>query len=261
MLKEKVMPATQPIDIGFPETGDLHLKLSVGGCKLAVKPGTGPAWVSGVYRDPTGNVPIKTALDGNTLDIRQDVQFGSWPTKWDAPTLELTLGTGKPYTLTIENGASESEFDLGGLPIAWLVIKAGAGKIGFDFSAPNPQPMTLLDLDAGVGALNLHHLANANFSEMTVNTGAGKFLFDFGGTLQRDAHAHLDVAMAALELSVPSSVPTKVKAETNLSGFSVGDGFMTREGALWNQAAVAGKTPTLLISARATMSSFELRST
>jgi hypothetical protein len=36
---------------------------------------------------------------------------------------------------------------------------------------------------------------------------------------------------------------------------------MTREGALWNQAAVAGKTPTLLISARATMSSFELRST
>ncbi len=55
----------------------------------------------------------------------------------------------------VQFGASESTFDLGGLPITRLVIKKGAGKVDFDFSAPNPQLMGLLKLEVGAVGLKM----------------------------------------------------------------------------------------------------------
>jgi hypothetical protein len=59
-------------------------------------------------------------------------------------------------------------------------------------------------------------------------------------------------------LTVPASTAVKMSGEAIMGGIDTGDGFMKREGAWWNEAALAGKTPCLTINARMTMGGVRL---
>ncbi|HLF26241.1 MAG TPA: hypothetical protein VJG32_07890 [Anaerolineae bacterium] len=250
-----------PINVEFPQVTDLHLKLTVGACHLSVKPGDHSAWVNGLYHDPAGALPLKIEQEGGTVKITQEYRSAEWLglIGREAPRLDLTLGKTRPYVLTLEVGASESHFDLGGLPVTRLLVKQGAGKADFDFSALNPQPMSLLDLDAGAVGLEMRNLANANFAEMTIDGGAAAYKFDFSGTLQRDAHVRLTTGMSAVEVRVPAATAAKITTETVLGGLNLGDGFTRREGAFWTQAALAGQTPVLTMQASVSLGGLTLR--
>ena len=251
------------INAPFPDVGSPHLKIKVGACRLMVTPGDGAAWVVGTYHDPTGALPARIEPEGGNVTITQEVRPAEW---WsllggNPPRFDLALGKAKAYMLTFEVGASESSVDLGGLPITRLLIKQGAGKADFDFSAPNPQPMSLLDLDAGAVGLDMKNLANANFAEMSVDGGAAAYQFDFGGALLREAHVRITTGMSSVEIRVPASSAARIATESFLGGLDVGDGFTKQEGVFWTQAALAGGTPVLAIQASITMGGLQLRTT
>jgi hypothetical protein len=248
------------IEVAYPKADDLHLKLSVGACRLKVAPGDDERWVSGTYRHPP-ELPPKIEQQGGTVRVTQEHKEQWGPFSDPTPRFDLTLGKAKPYMLTLEAGASESRFDLGGLPISRLLIKQGAGKGDFDFSAPNPQAMRLLDLDAGAVSIEMRNLANANFAEMRVDGGVASYKFDFGGTLQRDAHVDIKAGMASVEVSVPVSTAAKITVESVMAGLDVGDGFMKKESAFWTPAALGGGTPVLMIHANVTMGGLRIRTT
>jgi hypothetical protein len=177
---------TTEISVAYPEAPDLQLRITVGACRLTVAPGDGEEWVSGSYQAPSGALPVKVQQEGGNLRITQEYRLaGIGGVLSRVPRLDLKLGKANPYGLSLETGATESTSDLGGLPVTRMVVKQGAGKIYFDFSAPNPQSMSLLDLDAGAVNLEMRNLANANFAEMRVDGGAAAYKFDFGGNLQR----------------------------------------------------------------------------
>jgi len=252
-----------PINVAYPEASNLHLKIKAGACRLKVLPGDGATWVAGAYHDPAGALPLRIEQEGGSATITQEYRSAEW---WNllggnAPSLELALGGARPYALTLEVGASESTFDLGGLPITRLFIKQGAGKAGFDFSAPNPQPMSLLDLDAGAVGIEMKNLANANFAEMSADGGAASYQFDFGGALRRDAHIRVTTGMSSVDIRVPASTAAKITTESFLGGLDIGDGLTKKEGAFWTQAALAGSTPVLAIHANVTMGGLQLRTT
>lgn len=114
----------QTIDVGFPEGEKLRLRIRVGGCRLRVRPGGGDRWVTGTYHDPTGTLPCRVVEDGSTLEITQGLNVSSLTGVFSGvPTLDLTLGTAKPYRLVLEGGATESTLDLGGLPITDLELR------------------------------------------------------------------------------------------------------------------------------------------
>jgi hypothetical protein len=248
-----------PIDVAYPESSSLHLKLSVGGCRLKVAPGSA-AWVTGAYYDPSGVLPHRIEREGGMVKITQEYRSADWLNLLGGvtPRFDLALGAAKPYALTLEVGASECSFDLGGLPLSRLLIKQGAGKVGFDFSAPNPEAMSLLSLDSGAVGMEMKNLANANFAEMSVNGGAASYKFDFGGSLQRDGHVRITTGMASVEIIVPATTAAKITTESVLGGVNVGDGFTKKEGAFWTEAALAGKTPVLTIHANVTMGALHL---
>ena len=123
---------------------------------------------------------------------------------------DLSLGKSKPYALTIETGAGECSLDLGGLPITRLELKHGADKMDLDFSAPNPQRMSLLDLGSGAGSTEIKNLANANFAGMNVEGGAVGYILHFGGELQRDARVRIQTGLASIEISIPKSTAAKI---------------------------------------------------
>ncbi|MBU0491548.1 MAG: hypothetical protein KKA73_31340 [Chloroflexi bacterium] len=250
---------TSEIHIPYPEAQSLNLKITVGACALRVSPGDQVAWVTGTYRHPAA-LPHKIEEAGGTVKITQEQKGWLGPFGDSAaPCFDLALGKAKPYTLAFKVGASDNKLDLGGLPLNRLMIKQGAGKGLFDFAAPNPQPMSLLDLDAGAVSIEMRNLANANFGEMRVNGGAAAYRFDFGGALQRDAHVHISTGMASIELIVPGTTAARITMESFMASLDVGDGFMKKEGAFWTQGALEGNTPTLQIHANVTMGSLKLR--
>lgn len=247
------------INISFPEAEGLHLRLAVGACRIHVVPGDGDQWVTGTYEDPSNAIPLRIVQEGNTVKITQEFD---WPETWGSvnrpPTFDLELGKGRPYRLTLEGGASESEIDLGGLPLRGLTVKYGAGKQEFDFSAPNPEAMEQITFSAGAAGIELEHLANANFSHMKLDGGAATFELGFEGSLQRDADVTINTGMASVELAVPAATAAKISAETVLGDLDVGDGWMKKEGAFWNQAALDGSTPVLTVSAQVVMGAVRL---
>jgi hypothetical protein len=253
--------STTPINIAYPESGELQLKLALGACKLEVEPGAGGEWVQGIYDDPTGSVPLTVAEEGASVRIAQEYSSTDvWGiTKGNAPKCTLALGTSQPYALTLEIGASDSEFELGGLPLTQLTIKQGAGKFEFDFERPNPSPMSRLELRAGASGIAMKRLANANFAELQVTGGAAAYKLDFGGTLQRDGNVTISAGLASVEVIVPAATAAKIVSESMLAGVDVGDGFMKREGAFWTAAALAGQTPLLTIKASVAFGSLRLR--
>ena len=89
--------------------------------------------------------------------------------------------------LTIETDASDSTFELTGLPLSSLSVQLGAGKTVLRFSQPNPWALSVFDLDAGAGSVEIDSLANANGANLTLD----------GGTLQRDVWAALVQAARA----------------------------------------------------------------
>lgn len=250
------------IDVAYPEASDLHLRISVGACRLKIIPGEGEAWIAGTYDDPTGKLPAKILQEGGTVSIAQERDWADifgW--FGGVPTFDLSLGKDRPYMLTLETGASESRFDLGGLPLSRLVVKHGAGKMEIDFSAPNPQEMSLLTLRGGASGMEIGNLANANFAEMSIEGGVASFKFDFGGTLHRNAHARISTGMSSVEIQVPASTAAKIISESLVGGLDLGDGFTKKEGAFWTEAALAGNTPLLTIRTSVALGSLHLRTT
>jgi hypothetical protein len=118
--------------------------------------------------------------------------------------------------------------------------------------------MSLLELHAGAASLEMENLANANFSEMTVDGGAASYAFDFSGQLQRDGNVRITAGVANVEIIVPPANAARISTETTLGNLDLGDGFMKKEGALWNQAALEGKFPVLSVNANVTLGSIML---
>jgi len=245
--------------IPFPDASDRHLRIRVGACRLTIARGAGGDWVTGTYDDPTGGLACHISQEGGSARITQEPRLVGLQ-RWGrgVPTFELALGTAQPYMLTIDTGASDTEFELGGLPLTRLAIKLGAGKNVTRFLEPNPQAMGVLDLDAGAGSIELRGLANTNFADMTLDGGAAAFICDFGGTLRRDSSAHLNTGMSSLEIVVPGTTAVRIASEPVLGRLEASDGFTTRDGGYWTRPAIDGGTPVLTIHANIALGTLSL---
>ncbi len=254
-------PTVTVINVPYPKAAERELRISVGACRLQIRPGADAEWVSGSYRDPSGLLPCRIIQEGGTVRISQERNWGDILGRiGDLPaTFDLVLGKANPYGLTLETGASEANLDFGGLPIRRMEIKQGAGKVAVDFSAPNPVEMGKLKLSSGASGVEMKNLANANFAEMDVEGGAAGYSFDFGGTLQRDGRVRISAGVSSVEVYVPASTAVKIVSESVLGGVDVGDGFMKKEGSFWNEAALAGRSPLLAISASVALGSLRIR--
>ena len=254
-----------PVEIPYPDASDLHIRIAEGACRLKVTPGKGDAWISGAQRDPSGVRPLYVNQEGGAVTLTEQPNasyVGDWFRAghvFAVPTIDLAFGRAKPFRLTVEIGASENQLDLGGVPLSRLALRHGAGKTAVDFSAPNPQPMTLMEIGAGAGSTELRNLANAHFAELLIEGGMAAFALDFGGTLQQDAHARITAALSSVTIAVPATTAARIATESSLGHVEGGEGFTVKESAFWTPAALDGRTPLLTISASVTLGSLNLR--
>lgn len=204
------------ISIAAPE-GEARLSLAFGAGKLTLAPGA-KKLVEGTatYNLPDFKPEIK--LDGAEISLKQgDYQVNGVPVFKDLKNeWDLKLGT-TPTDLTINAGAYEGHFDLGGLALTNLTVNDGAADVKLDFSAVNTEKLGVFSYKTGASNVTLTNLANANFGTLVFESGAGNYTLDFGGKLQRDGSATVRSGMSNLTLVVPKGMPVTVKVNGGLS--------------------------------------------
>jgi hypothetical protein len=217
---------TDQILVAAPD-GDATLTLTFGAGKLMLAPGA-KKLVEGTatYNIPDLKPEIKTE-SGDVSITQGNYKMNGMPVfknlknEWD-----LKLGTA-PMDLTINAGAYEGTFDLGGLALTNLTINDGAAQVTADFSSANKEKLGVLSYKTGASNVSLKNLGNANFGTLIFESGAGNYKLDFGGTFQRDGSATIRSGMSNLTLVVPSTVAATIKVSSGLSNVQVPTG--------WNQ--------------------------
>lgn len=230
------------ISIAAPE-GEARLSLAFGAGKLILAPGAKQL----VEGTATYNVPDfkpEIQIDGAEISLKQgDYQVNGLPVFKDLKNeWDLQLGT-TPLDLTINAGAYEGSFDLGGLALTNLAVNDGAAEVTLDFSAVNTEKLSLLSYKTGASNVTLTNLANANFGTLVFESGAGNYTLDFGGKLQRDGSVTIRSGMSNLTLVVPEGVAATIKVSSGLSNVQAPAGWEQR-GDTYTQA---GSGPELTI--------------
>lgn len=251
--------AAQKIDIPYPDAPELSLLLRTGPCRVKLSPSDGPQWISGIYEDPSAVLPLQvTAGPATTIAQSFDLSaFGGLV----LPRLELAIARTRPFALELQAGASENYFDLGGLPISRLVVKAGAGRFDIDFATPNPTTMSTLDLGAGAGAISARRLANANFTMLHFGGGVASCTLDFSGQLLRDASGRIDAGLGSLEIIVPALTPCRVSTRSFASARRARGGFTQQGDAFATTPALQGAHPLLDLDISLAFGSLDLSTT
>ena len=248
-----------PVRVPYPDAAEPRLRLRLGPCVLVVVPTDEPDWITGSYDDHGNGLPLSAQLEADTATLSQGFSLRSTASVLGLPRLELAISARRPFAFTMEAGASESAFDLGGLPITALELKAGAGKFDVDFSRPNPVEMRTMELATGAGAFAAHHLANANFATLHAGTGVAGCVLDFSGTLLHDASARIDSGLASVELVIPAATAARVHAKTFAAGTDLIGGFTRRTDGYYTAPALEGGHPILVIEASIAFGQLTLR--
>src|ERR671919_2117553 len=258
--RRRILMGETPIQVAYPSVDHPHLRIALGACRFTAGPGEGDEWVAGTYSDPTDRRPLRIIEEGPRVTITEaEPSFERIPAVFGGvPRYEVELGKMRPFSLTIETGASDFDLDLGGIPLSRLTVRQGAGKLELGFPEANPEPMELLEISSGAARIELENLANANFSEMRLSGGAASYELDFGGVPSRDAEVSIETGISGVVVSIPTSTAARVIAETTLGSVDVGDGFTKSEGAFSTEAALRGDGPGLRIRAGVRLGSLQL---
>jgi hypothetical protein len=246
-----------PIRVPYVDTEPLVLRLELGACRLRVTPGGEDPWVEGTYSDPTDDLPPRLDVDGGRVTLRQDRTVGGTVGLLrGAPTCELRLGTARAFRLELDTGASEVDLDLSGVPLVGLHVRSGAGKLAVAVHRPNPADLDEVSLRIGAGSLEATGLGNLAAARLRADTGAAALSLDLRGELRHHLDARITAGMSGLRLTLPADRPVRVSSETTLGSRDIGDGFLTRDGALYTAAE---GTPIVDLHATVALGSLQLR--
>lgn len=231
----------ESITVSAPKSDKTRLTLSFGAGMLNLSLGA-EGLVDGttVYNIPQlkpeiiqqdGNIEIKQG------DFKNIVNFKEVKNRWD-----LKLGD-MPMDLSINAGAYQGSFELGGLSITSLTVKDGAASVELSFSEPNRTQMSVLRYETGASNVTLSGLANANFSTLMFSAGAGDYKLDFGGELKNDGTVRIEAGAGNVQLIVPKDVNARVTVESALTSVNHSSSW-SQNGNEYNQS---GEGPVLTI--------------
>jgi hypothetical protein len=150
---------------------------------------------------------------------------------------EWTLQLGQvPLNLSLNSGAYDGTLNLGGVPLRRLAISDGASNARVSFDTANPEEMERLTYDTGASSVRLTGLANANFADMAFNGGAGEYVLDFSGDLQRDAAVRVRAGVASVRVVVPANTAARVLVTGSLTDVNT-EGAWLRSGDTYETGA------------------------
>jgi hypothetical protein len=212
---------------------EMHLTLSFGAGTLKLSPGEGSNLVDGTAVYNFEQLKPEIVKDGNNVEIKNENFKGLVNPKDIVNEWDLKLGK-SPIDLTINAGAYNGMYELGGLSLTNLTVKDGAANVDLSFSKPNLVEMSILRYETGASDVKLAGLANANFSTLMFNGGAGSYTLDFSGELTREGVVKIEAGAGDVQLIIPKDVNAKVTVESTLASVNHSSGW-TENGSEYTQ--------------------------
>jgi hypothetical protein len=130
-----------------------------------------------------------------------------------------------PMNLVVEAGVYKAALDLSGIPLQSLTVQNGASNSEIRFDTLNPEEMDSLAYQTGASEITFLGLANANFTQMSFEGGAGDYVFDFSGDLQRDADVNIQVGFSNVKILIPEGIYAQVLVEDGLGNVNIDDAW------------------------------------
>jgi hypothetical protein len=221
----------QTVDVRLPlpddASNDVELTLEFVAGELVLAPGASEYLASGtaIFNVPDFEPKVETSGSSYTLSVGTGVIEGIPVTddmvrnKWDLQLADT------PMSLAVKAGAYDCRFELGGLALEKLAFSDGGANVKGAFSEPNLVEMSVLSYNTGASDVELTGLANANFSQMTFDGGAGEYTLSFDGDLQRDTAVEIDAGMAEVTVIVPEGVNAQVSMDGALTTVKTSGGW------------------------------------
>jgi len=229
---------TQTFNINEPaptdSSGSAKLNVTMGAGTLQIA-GGGAGLVEGSVRYNVAEwKPVVTRQsDGATIKI--DTQLTkSIPNNNVINDWNLKLGN-VPMDFTLKAGAYSGTLDLSGIPLTNLNISDGASSAKVLFNSPNPVKMNNFSYKTGASTVELDGLANANFTDMTFDGGAGSYTLDFSGNLQQQSNVLVTAGVSNVTINLPANSNSQVTItgalnDVNATGTFNIDGKIYRTG-------------------------------
>ncbi|MBI3153432.1 MAG: hypothetical protein HYZ21_14970 [Chloroflexi bacterium] len=243
-LPKRAQPGPEVVDkinLDYPDADEVNLQLSFGAGEMTLSPG-GSALVDGTATYNYKEFKPEIVEDGGDVQVKMgDVGVNFIP-NFDDLKNEWNFKLGdQPMNLTVESGAYDGTFELGGLSLTSLTIKDGAAKVDLAFSEPNQTEMSVFSYSTGASDVKMEGLANANFNIFDFSSGAGDYTLDFSGDLQRDASIKIESGFSNMIIIVPEGVDAVVTVQSGASNVNAGSGW-SQSGNVYKQE---GEGPTL----------------
>ncbi|NIT99500.1 MAG: hypothetical protein GWN01_00705 [Nitrosopumilaceae archaeon] len=125
----------------------------------------------------------------------------------------LKLSPNLPIVLNLDLGITKGELKLGGLQLKEINFASGVSRTNINFDEPNPITLEYFDVEAGVGALEIYNLGNANFKRFNFEGGIGDYVIDFAGNHYGDTKVDVDVGLGKVKLYLPRSAGIRMKVD------------------------------------------------
>ena len=233
---------TDEIMVAVPDADETRLAIAFGAGKLSLSPGAQDGLVEGTATYNISDLKPQITEEGGDVRIQQgDYSFDGLPSfegvrnEWD-----LKLGD-VPMDLTIEAGAYDATYELGGLSLTGLTVKDGAAEVTLSFSSPNQTEMSMLRYETGASNVELRGLSNANFNTLVFQSGAGDYTLDFSGELQQDATVTISSGLSNVILVVPENMNATITIESGMTNVNTVAGWAKNDNLYTHQ----GEGPTL----------------
>ncbi len=230
---------TESIVVPLPvdKTSPSNLTIQFGAGTLSVQPGATEALVNGTVKYNVAEFKPVVSSDSNGVTISQgNLKVNGLPALGSKVINDWSLNlANSPMSLTIKAGAYTGNYELGGLSITSLEVTDGAAKSTLAFSKLNMVAMSSLSYSTGASEVTITGLGNANVSDVSFNGGAGSYILDFSGQLQRNMTVSVDSGVSSVTIRVPAGVAAQVTSEGALVS-------VTKSGA-WQQQGTTYEQP------------------
>jgi hypothetical protein len=235
---------TFPVKETLPtDRQNLSVELQVGAAELQVSSGStnlvegeirynNPDWKPAIERTD-GKVVVSQPKMNDMNYIPRSDSLNQW---------DLKIGSA-PMDLEVKAGAYKGVIKLTDYALKNFTVNDGASESKVTFDNPNKSEMQKLVYKTGASKVDLIGLSNANFKEMSFDSGAGSYKLDFSGKLTRDAEVTIKSGVSNVEIVIPEGTNSQINLHGGLNNVEL-EGTWTSSG---SEYSTSGSGPKITI--------------